>query len=88
MAKAQLVITAVVLEGRSKTAVARDYELSRQWVHQLVARYQAHREMPTSFAAARSDVGSAWRRSITVMHIVCEQHYRFAAHCGAGRRQG
>jgi transposase len=41
MSKAQLVITAVVLEGRSKTAVGPDYEVSRQWVHQLVARYQA-----------------------------------------------
>ena len=40
MSKAQLVITAVVLEGRSKTEVARDYDLSRQWVHQLVTRYQ------------------------------------------------
>jgi transposase InsO family protein len=39
MSKAQLVITAVVLEGRSKSEVARDYDLSRQWVHQLVARY-------------------------------------------------
>jgi transposase len=36
MSKAQLVITAVALEGRSKTEVARDYEVSRQWVHQLV----------------------------------------------------
>jgi Winged helix-turn helix len=41
MSKAQLVITAVVLEGRSKSEVARDYDLSRQWVHQLVTRYQA-----------------------------------------------
>ena len=41
MSKAQLVITAVVLEGRSKTEVARDYDLSRQWVHQLVTRYHA-----------------------------------------------
>ncbi len=40
MSKAQLVITAVVLEGRSKSEVARDYELSRQWVHQLLTRYQ------------------------------------------------
>jgi hypothetical protein len=29
MSKAQLVITAVVLEGRSKSAVARDYDVSR-----------------------------------------------------------
>jgi transposase len=40
MSKAQLVITAVVLEGRSKAQVAREYDLSRQWVHQLVTRYQ------------------------------------------------
>ncbi len=41
MSKAQLVITAVVLEGRSKSEVARDYGLSRYWVHQLVKRYEA-----------------------------------------------
>jgi transposase InsO family protein len=41
MSKAQLVITAVVLEGRSKSEVARDYEVSRWWVQQLVRRYQA-----------------------------------------------
>jgi transposase InsO family protein len=40
MSKAQLVITAVVLEGRSKSQVARDYDLSRQWVHRLVTRYK------------------------------------------------
>ncbi|BCO47276.1 IS481 family transposase [Mycobacterium intracellulare] len=47
MSKAQLVITAVVLEGRSKSAVARDYEVSRYWVHQLVKRYEA--EGPAAF---------------------------------------
>ncbi|MGZ4585132.1 MAG: helix-turn-helix domain-containing protein [Mycobacterium sp.] len=41
MSKAQLVITAVVLEGRSKSEVARDYDVSRFWVHQLVKRYRA-----------------------------------------------
>ena len=40
MSKAQLVITAVVLEGRSKSEVARDYDVSRTWVQQLVRRYQ------------------------------------------------
>ena len=40
MSKAQLVITAVVIEGRSKSEVARDYGLSRYWVHQLVKRYE------------------------------------------------
>src|SRR6478609_1870288 len=41
MSKAQLVIIAVVLEGRSKNEVARDYDVSRTWVQHLVRRYQA-----------------------------------------------
>ena len=40
MSKAQLVISAVVCEGRSKSEVAREYDVSRQWVQQLVKRYQ------------------------------------------------
>jgi transposase InsO family protein len=40
MSKAQLVITAVVVEGRSKSDVARDYDVSRYWVQQLVKRYE------------------------------------------------
>jgi hypothetical protein len=47
MSKAQLVITAVVLEGRSKSEVARDYDVSRCWVQQLVKRY--HAEEPAAF---------------------------------------
>ncbi len=47
MSKAQLVITAVILEGRSKSAVARDYDVSRYWVQQLCQRYQ--REGPAAF---------------------------------------
>ena len=41
MSKAQLVITAVVLEGRAKSEVARDYGLSRYWVQQLIKRFEA-----------------------------------------------
>jgi transposase InsO family protein len=44
MSKARLVITAVVVEGRTKSEVARDYEVSRYWVHQLVQRYAAEGE--------------------------------------------
>ena len=39
--KAQLAIAAVVFEGRSKSEVARDYDVSRTWVQQLVRRYEA-----------------------------------------------
>jgi transposase len=39
VSKARLIITAVVVEGRTKSEVARDYEVSRYWVQQLVRRY-------------------------------------------------
>ena len=41
MSKARLIITAVVLEGRSQAEVARDYGVSEGWVSELVARYRA-----------------------------------------------
>ena len=44
MSKARLIITAVVVEGRTQSEVARDYEVSRYWVHQLVQRYAAEGE--------------------------------------------
>ena len=40
MSKARLVITAVVLEGRSQADVARAYGVSKGWVSKLVARYR------------------------------------------------
>jgi transposase InsO family protein len=47
MSLARLVVTAVAVEGRSKSEVAREYGLSRFWVQQLVHRYQ--REGPVAF---------------------------------------
>jgi transposase InsO family protein len=44
MSMARVVITAVVLEGRSKSEVARDYGVSRVWVQRLVKRYLAEGE--------------------------------------------
>ena len=41
LSKARLIITAVVLEGRSQAQVARDYRVSQAWVSRLVARYRA-----------------------------------------------
>lgn len=45
MSMARVVITAVVLEGRSKSEVAREYGVSRRWVQILVARYLAEGEV-------------------------------------------
>jgi transposase InsO family protein len=41
MGMAQLVVTAVLVEGRSKSEVARDYGVSRRWVITLVQRFLA-----------------------------------------------
>lgn len=44
MSLAELVITSVKVEGRTKSEVARDYRVSRFWVHQLVRRFEAEGE--------------------------------------------
>jgi transposase InsO family protein len=41
MSLARLVVTAVRVEGRSKSEVARDYRVSRRWVHELIKRFDA-----------------------------------------------
>jgi transposase InsO family protein len=44
MSKARLIITAVIIEGRSQHEVARAYGVSQSWVSRLVARYRAEGE--------------------------------------------
>lgn len=44
MSKARLVITAVVVEGRSQSEVARAYGVSQGWISRLLARYTAEGE--------------------------------------------
>jgi transposase InsO family protein len=44
VSKARLVITAVVVEGRTQGEVARAYGVSQGWVSRLVARYRAEGE--------------------------------------------
>jgi len=44
MGMARLVVTAVLVEGRSKSEVARSYGVSRRWVITLVARFLAEGE--------------------------------------------
>jgi hypothetical protein len=54
MSKARLIITAVVVGGRAKSEVARDYDLSRSWVHELVQRFRAEGEAAFSPRSRRS----------------------------------
>jgi transposase InsO family protein len=44
MSKARLVITAVIIEKRSVSEVARTYGVARSWVYALLARYRAEGE--------------------------------------------
>ena len=44
MSLARVLILSVVVEGRSKSEVARDYGVTRQWVQTLVRRYQLEGE--------------------------------------------
>jgi transposase InsO family protein len=40
----KLVVAAIKIEGRSKAEVARDYGVSRRWVHELIRRFEAQGE--------------------------------------------
>ena len=44
MSKARLIITAVILEGRTQAEVAATYGVSKSWVSKLLARYRAEGE--------------------------------------------
>jgi transposase len=56
MSKARLIITAVVVEGRSQREVARAYGVNR-WVSRLVARYRAEGAVVRTAPAALPAVG-------------------------------
>ncbi|MDQ1616939.1 MAG: hypothetical protein QOJ60_2878, partial [Actinomycetota bacterium] len=45
MGMPELIVTAVLVQVRSKSEVARDYGLSRRWVATLVGRYLAEGEV-------------------------------------------
>jgi transposase InsO family protein len=77
MSLARLVVTAVRVEGRSKSAVAREYGVSRRWVHELVGRYDAGGEagllprsrrphrVPSRTGQQVEDAIVGWRKSLT-----------------------
>ncbi len=71
MSLARLVVAAVRVEGRSKSEVARDYRVSRQWVHELVKRYEAEGE-PGLEPRSRRPRGSPQRTSDAVEDQIIE----------------
>ena len=77
MSKARLVITAVVVEGRSQSEVARAYGVSQSWISRLVARFRREGEAafeprsrrpnhsPTTIPQATVDLVHQLRRDLT-----------------------
>ena len=77
MSRARLIVTAVVVEGRSQAAVARDYGVSKAWVSTLVGRWRQHgdvvfaprsrrpRSNPTATGPATADLIVGLRRQLT-----------------------
>ena len=62
MGMPQLVVTAVLVEGRTKSEVARDYGVSRRWVITLVQRYLAEGEAGLEPRSRRPQRSPADRR--------------------------
>jgi transposase InsO family protein len=81
VSKARLIITAVVIEGRSQASVARDYDVSKGWVSKLIARYRAEgdaafeprsrrpRSRPDATPTATLDLVVALRRRLTAQGL-------------------
>jgi transposase len=70
MSKARLVITAVVIEGRSQGEVARAYGVSQGWVSRLVARYRAEGEAAFEPRSRRPQKSPAAISAATVQLII------------------
>jgi transposase InsO family protein len=86
MSLARLVVTAVTVEGRPKAVVARDYGVSRRWVHELVVRFEREGEAglaPRSRAPATSPhrVGDELEQEIVELRkLLSEQGLDAGAH--------
>jgi hypothetical protein len=65
MSKAHLVITAVIVQGRSQGEAARAYGVSQGWVSRLVARYRAEGEAPLCTSQPCTRWPNTGRRSFT-----------------------
>ena len=68
MTKARLVITAVVVEGRTHAGIARGYGVLRSWVMLLVVRWSV--EEDAAVRAAPYSVALGWPGWAAVIHTV------------------
>ena len=74
MSKARLVITAVVVEGRSRSEVAREYGVSQGWISRLVARYNREGEAAFTPRSRRPHTSPARLAQSTIELIIDLRH--------------
>ena len=70
MSKSRLIITAVILEGRSQADVAHDYNISPGWVSRLVARYHTDGDAACEPRSRRPNSSPKTTPATTVQLIV------------------
>jgi transposase InsO family protein len=78
VSKARLVITAVVVEGRSQSEVARAYGVSQSWISRLVARYRLEGETAFTPRSRRAHT-SPHRLPQTTIELVIELREKLAS---------
>ena len=77
MSKARLVITAVVVEGRSQSEVAREYGVSQGWISRLVKRYRLEGEAAFEPRSRRPNT-SPTRLAQSTIDLILELHENLA----------
>lgn len=78
MSKARLVITAVVVEGRSQSEVAREYGVSQSWISRLVGRYRREGEVAFQPRSRRPHTSPA-RLAQTTIDLIIELREKLAS---------
>lgn len=71
MSKAELVITAVIVEGRTQAEVAAEYGVSKGWVSKLIARYNAEGQAAFEPRSRRPKT-SPWAIDAEVVELILE----------------
>jgi transposase InsO family protein len=84
VSKARLIITAVVVEGRSQAEVARHYQVSKGWVSKLIARYRGEGEAAFEPRSRRPQSFPRATPASTAQLIVALRHQLTAAGLDAG----
>ena len=84
MSKAKLIITAVVVEGRSQAQVAAEFGVSKGWVSKLMARYRAEGDAAFTARSRRPHTSPGAIDDAVVQRILGLRHRLTAAGLDAG----